>query len=168
MAEALVVAARAGHRPTVDAYVAGQYDQGWKFNRHAESLEGGVTLNLNVFDGGRTAGKVRQSLAELAQVREQLRKARLGIGLEVEQARLAHADAVERLQVTAAAVLQAEESAALSRARFEQGVLLAAELIGTESRLTEVRLGRVLATADERLAVVQLRRALGLPFAPQP
>jgi outer membrane protein TolC len=166
MAEALVVAARAGHRPTVDAYVAGQYDQGWKFNRHAESLEGGLTLNLNVFDGGRTAGKVRQSLAELAQVREQLRKARLGIGLEVEQARLTHADAVERLAVTFVAVAQAEESASLSRARFEQGVLLAAELIGTESRLTEMRLGRVLATADERLAVVQLRRALGLSPTP--
>ena len=166
MAEALVTAARAGNRPTVNAYVAGQYDQGWRFDRHAESLEGGLTLNLNVFDGGRTAGKVRQALAELAQVREQLRKARLGIGLEVEQARLAHADAVERLQVTAAAVLQAEESASLSRARFEQGVLLAAELIGTESRLTEVRLGRVLATADERLALVQLRRALGLSPTP--
>lgn len=166
MAEALVTAARAGHRPTVNAYVAGQYDQGWRFDRHAESLEGGVTLSLNVFDGGRTAGKVRQALAELAQVREQLRKARLGIGLEVEQARLAHADAVERLAVTTAAVRQAEESAALSRARFEQGVLLAAELIGTESRLTEVRLGRVLATADERLAVVQLRRALGLAPIP--
>jgi len=166
MAEALVAAARAGNRPTVNAYVAGQYDQGWRFARHAESLEGGLTLNLNVFDGGRTAGKVRQALAELAQVREQLRKARLGIGLEVEQARLAHTDAVERLAVTSAAVLQAEESAALSRARFEQGVLLAAELIGTESRLTEVRLGRVLATADERLAVVQLRRALGLAPIP--
>lgn len=166
MAEALVTAARAGNRPTVNAYVAGQYDQGWRFDRQAESLEGGLTLNLNVFDGGRTAGKVRQALAELAQVREQLRKARLGIGLEVEQARLAHADAVERLQVTAAAVLQAEESASLSRARFEQGVLLAAELIGTESRLTEVRLGRVLATADERLALVQLRRALGLSPTP--
>ncbi len=166
MAEALVTAARAGNRPMVNAYVAGQFDQGWRFNRHAESIEGGVTLNLNVFDGGRTAGKVRQALAELAQVREQLRKTRLGIGLEVEQARLAHADAVERLTVTSAAVAQAEESASLSRARFEQGVLLAAELIGTESRLTEMRLGRVLATADERLAVVQLRRALGLPPTP--
>jgi outer membrane protein len=168
MAEALVVAARAGHRPTVDAYVAGQYDQGWKFNRHAESLEGGVSLNLHVFDGGRTAGRVRQALAEQAQAREHLRQARLGIGLAVEQARLAHADATERLTVTSAAVAQAEESASLSRARYEQGVLLAAELIGTESRLTEMRLGRVLATADERLALVQLRRALGLPFAPQP
>ena len=166
MAEALITVARAGNRPTVNAFVAGQFDQGWRFGRHAESVEGGVSLNLHVFDGGRTAGKVRQAQAELAQVREQLRKARLGIGLEVEQARLAHADAVERLQVTAAAVLQAEESAALSRARFEQGVLLAAELIGTESRLTEVRLGRVLATADERLALVQLRRALGLSTTP--
>jgi outer membrane protein TolC len=166
MAEALITAARAGNRPTVNAFVAGQFDQGWRFGRHAESVEGGVSLNLHVFDGGRTAGKVRQAQAELAQIREQLRKARLGIGLEVERARLAHADAVERLAVTSAAVLQAEESAALSRARFEQGVLLAAELIGTESRLTEVRLGRVLATADERLAIVELRRALGLSPTP--
>ena len=168
LAESLVVAARAGNRPTVNAFVGAQYDQGWKFGRHAESLEGGLMLNLHALDGGRTAGRVRQALAELAQVREQLRKVRLGIGLEVEQARLAHADAVERLAVTSAVVAQAEESASLSRARFEQGVLLAAELIGTESRLTEVRLGRILAAADERLALVQLRRALGLPLAPQP
>lgn len=168
MAESLVQAARAGTRPTVNAYVAGQFDKGWQFNRQAESLEGGLTVTLNAFDGGRTSGKVRQSLAELAQVKDQLRKTQLGIGLEVEQARLAHADATERLKVTTAAVAQAEESAALSRARFEKGVLLAAELIGTESRLTEMRMCRALASADERIALVELRRALGLKPAGQP
>ena len=35
----------------------------------------------------------RRVTTELAQVKEQLRKARLALGLEVEQARLAHADA---------------------------------------------------------------------------
>ena len=60
---------------------------------HADSWMAGVSVDLNVFDGGQTSGKIRQSTAELAQVKEMLRKATLGIGLEVEQARLAHDDA---------------------------------------------------------------------------
>ena len=168
MAEALLNAARGGNRPIVNAYVTGQYDQGWHFARHGESLQGGVTVEFNVFDGGRTAGKVRQANAELAQAKDQLRKTTLSIGLEVEQARLAHADAAERLKVTTGAVAQAEESATLSRARFEKGSLLAAELIGSESRLIEMRMCQTLAAADERIALIELRRALGLKLAGQP
>jgi outer membrane protein TolC len=167
MAESLVVAARGGNRPNVNAYVSGQYDQGWHFGRHAESLQGGITVEFNVFDGGRTNGKVRQAAAELAQVKDELRKTELSLGLEVERARLAHADAQERLRVTTGAVAQAEESAALSRARFEKGALLTAELIGSESRLLETQISRALAAADERIALIDLRRALGLPTLPQ-
>ena len=42
------------------------------------------------------------------------------------------------------------------------------ELIGSESRLIEARLSRVLAAADERIALVELRRTLGLPAVAQP
>jgi outer membrane protein len=97
-----------------------------------------------------------------------LRKTTLGISLEVEQARLAHADAIERLAVSAQAVAQAEESAALTRARFEKQAVLTADLIGAESRLIEARLRRTIAESDERLAVVNLRRALGLDPLPAP
>lgn len=168
MSEALVEAARGARRPNVNAYVTGQYDQGWKFDRHGESLQGGVLVNFNIFDGGATSGKIRQATAELAQVKDQLRKTTLSIGLEVERARLAHADARERVAVTAKAVDQADESAALSRARFEKGALLAAELIGSESRLIEMRISHALASADERIALIELRRALGLQPATQP
>lgn len=167
-AEALVDAARGGHRPNVNAYVSAQYDQGWQYARHGDSLQGGVSVELSVFDGGRTNAKIRQATAELAQMKAVLRKTSLGIGLEVEQARLALATARERAAVTAGAVAQAEESAALSRARFEKGALLAVELIGAESRLIEMRLGQTLAAADERIAVIELRRALGLPPTAQP
>jgi outer membrane protein TolC len=167
-AEAMVEAARGGSRPDVNAYVSAQYDQGWRLARHGESLQGGITVQFNVFDGGRTAGKVRQAMAELAQVKDQLRKTTLNLGLEVERARLAHADARERLSVTSGAVAQAEESASLSRARFEKGALLTAELIGTESSLIEMRMFRTHASADERIALIELRRALGLPPTAQP
>ena len=70
--------------------------------------------------------------------------------------------------MTAQAVEQAEESAALSRARFEKGALLTADLIGVESRLIETRMRRVVAGADERLALAELRRALGLTPLAEP
>jgi outer membrane protein TolC len=70
--------------------------------------------------------------------------------------------------VTAQAVEQAEESAALSRARFEKGALLAADLIGVESRLIETRMRRAVAGADERIALAELRSALGLTPLAQP
>jgi outer membrane protein TolC len=75
---------------------------------------------------------------------------------------------VERLAVSERTVEQAAESAALSRARFEKEALLIADLIGAEGRLLEARLRRTVAAADERLALVELRRALGLTPLPQP
>lgn len=162
-AEAMVTAARGGRKPTVNAFASYQYDHGWKLDRGADSWMAGVALDLNVFDGGQTNAKIRQSQAELTQVREHLRKATLGIGLEVEQARLAHVNAAEQLAVTARIVEQAEESAALSRARFEREALLTADVVGAEGRLLEARLRRTIAAADERIAIVELRRALGLP-----
>lgn len=167
-AEALAEAARAARRPTVNAFVSGQADHGWRYDRNAASLLGGVAVEMNVFDGGKASGKVRQAAAEVAQIKEQLRKTTLSLGLEVEKARLAHEDLRHRLTVTAGAVAQAEESAALSRARFEKGALLTAELIGSESRLIEMRLSHTLAAADERIALIELRRAVGLPLIAQP
>lgn len=167
-AGAMVEAARGARRPTVNAFASYQYDRGWETDHHGDSWLAGLSVDVNLFDGGQTTGKIRQGNAELTQVKELLRKATLGIALEVEQARLAHADAAERLTVNARAVEQAEESARLSRARFEKEALLTADLIGVESRLLEAKLRHTIAAADERLALIELRRALGLEPLPQP
>jgi len=161
-AEAMVDNARAGRKPTVNAFASYQYDQGWQTDRDADSWMAGLAVELNLFDGGVTTGKVRQSIAELNQVKAMQRKARLGIALEVRQARDEHTNAQERVAVSARAVEQAAESAALTRARFAEGAVLTADLIGTETRLIEAQLRHTIATADERSALVELRRALGL------
>ena len=163
-AESMLRAARGARQPAVNAFASYQYDQGWKLDRQADSWIAGVSLELNVFDGGLTSARIRQSASELAQAKEMLRKATLGVGLEVEQARLAYDDAHDRLSVADQAAGQAEESAALSRARFEKGLLLTAELIGAEGRLIEARTRRAFAMADELIAVADYRRSLGLPM----
>ena len=59
-------------------------------------------------------------------------------------------------------VAAATESARLARIRFKEGVLLAAALIDTENRLTDARISHALATAARRIAIADLRRAVGL------
>lgn len=168
-AAAMVRVARGGRQPEVNAFGSVQHDRGWETNNSGNSWMAGVAVKLNIFDGGSTAGKINQAEAELEEVHEMLRKTELGVGLEVEQARLTHESALERLAVATTAVAQAEESAALSRARFQAGALLTADLIGVEGRLIEARMRRAVAAADERIAVANLRRAVGLePLAPTP
>lgn len=161
-AEAMVAAARGNRKPTVNAFASYQYDQGWQLDHHGDGWIAGVAVDLNIFDGGATAARVRQSLSELNQIKTLLRKTQLGIGLEVQQARDNHDNAVERLAVSAKAVTQAEASADLTRARFDKGAALTSDLISVESRLIEARLRHTAATSDERGSLVDLRRALGL------
>jgi outer membrane protein TolC len=146
----------------VNAFASYQYDYGWTLDNGADSWAAGIAVDFNIFDGGTAAARVRRSEAELQAISEMLRRATLGISLEVEHARLSYEQTIERLDVTATAVEQADESAALSRARFEEGALLTADLIGVEGRLIEARMRRAVAEADERTALAELRRALGL------
>ncbi len=159
-----VIAARAGRRPQVNGFASYQWDRGWETGSECDSWLAGVAVSFDVFNGGKTAAKERQAAAQLEMLRAGLRKAELGIGLEVEQARLGLELARERMAVTDLALAQAEESAKLSRARFQSGTLLAAEIIGVESRLIEARMRRAVALADERIAIVALRRAIGAPI----
>lgn len=162
-AEAAVEQARSGRRPTVNLFGSYQYDHGWELASGDDSWAAGIAVDYNLFDGGAVSAEIRRREAELSQAREALRKALLAAELEVEQARLTWEQARERLAVTSAAVAQAEESAALSRARFDEGTLTAADLIGVEGRLAEAHMRHALAVADERLALANLRAALGLP-----
>ena len=81
----------------------------------------------------------------------------------MEQARLNLSAANERLAVTEKSVEQAEESAKLTRGRFEQGMAISTQLIDAESALVAARVRRAEAESDQRIAVAALRKALALP-----
>jgi len=71
--------------------------------------------------------------------------------------------ATERLRAARKAVTLAEESAGLTRVRFEQGLALSTQLIDAETALTGARVRREQAEADRNIAIATLRHALGLP-----
>ncbi|MFP7753529.1 TolC family protein [Thermodesulfobacteriota bacterium B35] len=163
-AEARVRQAEAGYYPTADAFGSYQIDKGFEYDAGSgNSWMAGVRLNYTLFDGHRTSAAVTRAKARLAELRERRHKMELGFGLEIEQARLSLQQAEERLQVTEKMMELAEESARLSRARFKEGVILSSDLIDVENRLTDARVRHSLALATYRVAVAELRRAVGLP-----
>jgi outer membrane protein len=165
-ADAAVNAARSTRRPTINAFASYQLDKGWRLAGDGNSWLAGLQAEWAIFDGKSSAGKIREARADLAATEAAQRQLELGLELELERAQLAHTFAVEQLEVTATLIAQAAEAARISRERFEAGTLLSAELIAVETRLTSARVRRAVATAAERIAVAELRRATGLPLLP--
>lgn len=161
--EAQVLQAGAGNLPSADAFGSYQIDQGTEpGDGSGDSWITGVRVNYTLFNGQQTTAAIERAKAQLAEAKEQQRKIELACNLEVEQAVLALHQEEERIKVTAKMVTAATESGRLARIRFKEGVLLAAALIDTENRLTDARISHALATAARRIAIADLRRAVGL------
>jgi outer membrane protein TolC len=163
-AAAAVDAAGAGHRPTLDLQATYQHDQGWLRNGAATSWSTGIVGRLNLFDGHETAGRQRAARAELRAAELALRRLEADLAFDHERARLGREHAAKRRQVGLLAVRQAEESAALTRERFQAGKALSAELITVEARLAEARLQLAIAESELISSDLAFRRAAGLPL----
>jgi outer membrane protein len=167
-AEAEVRRARGGRLPQVQAFGRYDYDYGWKFDGSGDSYTLGLQAQWDIWDGRRTRGQISQARADLDTARELERRLLLALDLEIEQARLNLEEASERLAVTAQSVGLAAESVTLTRARFEQGLALASQLIDAEAALTGARVRRAEARADHQISIAALRKALGLPQLDNP
>ncbi|MFH1021495.1 MAG: TolC family protein [Pseudomonadota bacterium] len=172
--EALILAAKArvqqaqgGYYPSLEGYAGYDADKGSVTDGSGDSWQAGLKLQFNLSEGGRTAAGIARASALLAETQERKRKTELAIALEVRQAEFALQDAGERLQVTEKSVAQAQESARINRLRFAEGKLLSSDLLGVENRLTDAQVRRIVAETSQRIAVADLRRALGLPQFPE-
>jgi outer membrane protein len=156
-------AAKGGYLPRVNAFGSMDYDYGWKYNNGGGSYTASALLQWDLWDGNLTRAKVAEANANLDSAREEQRKLRLALDLEVERARLDLKAANERLSVTEQVVAQAAESVSLTRARFDQELALSTQLIDAETSLLAARVRRAEAEADRQIAIAALRKALGLP-----
>lgn len=153
--------AEGANRPTLDGFASYQYDYGWENDGSGDSWMAGVRLNYNLWDGKQGNSNIAIKKAELKELEEQMQKLRLGINLDIEEARLNYRQAVERRGVTDKMVEVARESAQLSRERFKEGVILSSDLLDTEVRLTDTLVRQSAARANHSTAVANLRRAMG-------
>ncbi len=161
-AEAEVQSARSGYLPSLNGFGAVDYDHGWENNHGGASYTVGLMLNWNLWDGKLTRGKVGEAGARLDEAEEQQRKLRLDLSFEVHQSRLALKEAGERIAVARKTVELAKESLVLTRARFEEGLALASQLIDAETAATRAELRLINSLTDQQIATAALRKAVGM------
>ena len=150
-----------GNLPTLDGFASYQYDYGWINDGSSDSWIAGVKVNYNLWDGRRDDAEILRKKADYQALAEQLEKLKLAITLDIEEAELNHQQALKRRSVTDKMVEVARESAQLSRARFKEGVILSSDVLDAEVRLTDTLMRQSSARANHRIAIANLRRALG-------
>lgn len=155
---------RAGRAPQLDGFAGYGYDRGFKQDGDRGSWQAGVMVSVNAFDGGRISAGVEQAMAQHTQAVAERRKLELELFRQVAAARVGLRTASERILVAQSAVEAASEAERVMTSRFAEGAVTTSELAISESGLIRARIMLADARADRRLALVNLRHALGLPI----
>ncbi|MBU0984800.1 MAG: TolC family protein [candidate division Zixibacteria bacterium] len=158
--------ARADYWPSFDA--VGAYDwqsasDSWTMTENeSSSWTAGITVSLELFNGGRTKGYVSQRKAEHNQARLNLQQTRDNVRLEVEEAYTALLQAKKSLDIQGTTIASAEEGHKIAQLRFESGVGTQLEVLSAQSALIRARTARAAALYGFRIARAKLRQATNI------
>lgn len=127
-----------------------------------EIFTAGVVLQWSFFDGGLTAGKVREARANVESAQAQLQSARLGVLSDVSQAWLNLRTAEQGLVTAASGVASGEESLRLATGRYKAGLGTFIDVLDAENALLTAQTNEVNARTAVDTARAALARAMGL------
>lgn len=106
---------------------------------NSTSWTAGVTLSLNIFDGGTRRADVNMRKAENRQANLALKQAIDDVTLEVEEAYDQLLQAKQALDIQGATIASAEEGLKIARVRYESGVGTQLEVLSAQTALTQAR-----------------------------
>ncbi len=163
----LSVADRAD-RPTLAAQASGGLEDGQLPLMYDNKgyVNGGVSLSVPIFTGGRTTGERIEARANLRASDARVRQLAATITTDVQDALSDLTAAQARLENADALVDQAQEALGLARTRYANGVVTNFELLDAQSAARAAELARLRARYDFVLARQAIARAAGRPPAP--
>ncbi len=130
-----VQSTQAEYLPTF--YVSGGYEYSEnKYMVHQDNWSAIVGVNINLFSGGASDSKIGMARAELRSLKLSRDKLLDTIRLEVKSAYLDLQSSTKKMEVTKAAVEQAEENLRLQHLRYKEGVGTATEVLDAVALLT--------------------------------
>lgn len=127
------------------------------------SLILGVTLAFSPFDGGLTAGRVKEARAGLETAQAQLAAAQINVVSDVTQAYVNLQTAEQRLAAANSGVVNAEEGVRIAEGRYRTGLGLFLDIINAQAQLLTARTTQQNARAAVEQARAALLRAVGTP-----
>lgn len=162
IAEQKLNIAQAAHLPRADAFVSyGSDSKDLAYSSNRDNVSAGVMVEVDVFSGFATQEKVHQAEHELTAARESARQTRLQIEQQVKTARLKLLEALNRQQVTAAAVEAAEEALRQVYEQRQAGVVTVTRYIEAEVARDRAHTREISARYDALRAEADLKQVTG-------
>jgi len=159
-----IINARAGYRPSLEAYAGYDAHNSVFSSDISTELHGwiaGVQMNWDIFDGLRTRGKVKEARAQHDKAEIELEDAIRRIELEVRTALFNFREADEVLKSQEKVVEEGEEALRLANARAEAGAATQLDVLSAQTALTEARTTQIQALHDYAVARARVERAIG-------
>jgi outer membrane protein len=154
--------AQGEHLPRVDAYVNyGLNERSPEFSSAHDNVTSGVSVEMDLFAGLGTQARIRKAERRLAEARAHLRKIRLQIAQDVKSAYLDLQEALQRTEVTQAAVAAAAEALRLVTLQYRAGTATVTRFLESEVANDQAQTQWLAARYDSLRAEAALQRALG-------
>ena len=128
----------------------------------------GGTISFSPFDGGLTAGRVREARANIATAEGQLASARLTVVSDVAQAFVNYTSAVQRVSAANGQVTNAAENVRIAEGRYRSGFGQFLDIINAQNQLLTARTALATASGALEQARAALFRAVGTPVSSSP
>lgn len=160
-AELSVKGAKAERYPTLGAQ--GYYgDQGLSFSRSHGVFQAAVSLNFNIFDGGRIKSDIQQQQVELNNSRNRLENLKGQIDFDVRNALLDLKASNEQVSVAKSNADLANQTLTQAQDRFSAGVADNLEVVQAQQSVASASQNLIGALYQNNVAKVELARALGI------
>lgn len=162
-AKAAVKVAKSGFMPQVSASASNSWTAHTWPGDENENWGVGVNVNLNVFDSGVTAAKVRAAEANLYKAEETYRQTKDSVQLDVRNSYLSLREAEKRIATSKIAVESAQEDYRISQLRYQAGVGTNIDVMDAQVALTQAQNNYVQALYDYNTSSAALAKAMGVP-----
>ncbi len=156
-----IAMARAGYFPRVGFGAVYELNADEFLGSDGDNWSVMVGARWSLFNGGRTAARMKSAKAKAQQAAAQKRQLRDVVTLEVQRALGNLKTAGKRRQLTEATVRSAEKSHSIVADRYREGLSSLSELLGAETAVTEARLRGMAASRNYLLATASLQLTLG-------
>jgi outer membrane protein len=154
---------RAGHHPTLDLVASYRDGRDLASTGRSESQTSsiGVQFNLPLFQGGATASKVREALANLDKARQDLESARRQVGLQARQSYLSFTSGISQVKALEQALVSSQSQLDSTRLGQEVGVRTSVDVLNAQQQLYAAKRDLNQAIYNAAIAYLKLKNAAG-------
>lgn len=149
--------------PNVSVFASyGWMETKLQFSSEADLLVGGLQLRWNLFSGFGTNAKIRETEAQIEELRFTAESALNSVRLEIENARLEKVNATERLAIAKKQISSAEENYRITKLQYDNGMAPLITMLDAQTTLANAKANLSTTTYDVLIADAKYKKALGL------